>query len=173
MSAYFEQLVEDHGEIVMRVLVATLGRTDAQDCWQETFIAALKAYDRQELINPRGWLLTIAHHKALDQLRASNRHRDRTEPLEDHANTRAILRTEEPSNLIVSSLTDADELRPALLALPPKQQHAVVYRFIGDLAYDEIAQLLNCSQAAARRSVFEGLRHLRTSLTNEPERSNP
>jgi RNA polymerase sigma factor (sigma-70 family) len=165
MSAYFEQLIEDHGDIVMRVLVAMVGRSDAPDCWQETFIAALKAYARQELTNPRGWLLTIAHHKALDHLRVSNRHRDKTEPLHDDVIAGTAAEAQEPTGLVISSLADADELRPALLALPPKQQHAVVYRFIGDLPYDEIAELLNCSQAAARRNVFEGLRQLRTSLS--------
>ncbi len=164
MSTYFEQLVTDHGEIVMRVLIATLGRTDAQDCWQETFVAALKAYDREELSNPRGWLLTIAHRKALDHIRSASRRHELTERLEASHEVETTIWPEEPSALIIRSLNDADELRSALGALPPKQQHAVVYRYIGDLPYDEIAALLNCTQAAARRNVFEGLKQLKRTF---------
>jgi RNA polymerase sigma factor (sigma-70 family) len=166
VSGYFDQLVEAHGEIVMRVLVSLLGRHDAQDCWQETFIAALKTYDRVELTNPRGWLLTIAHRKAIDMARAGTRRRVLTELTEfDDGIDQSGSAVEDPSALIINTLGDADLLRPALDALPPKQRLAVVYRYIGDLPYDEIACLLECSQPAARRSVFEGLRNLRHHLT--------
>src|SRR5947209_7164681 len=45
--------------------------------------------------------------------------------------------------------------------LPPKQQAAVKHRFVEDLGYGDIAKLLDCSEAAARRSVHEGIKRLR------------
>ena len=57
--------------MVMRVCRALLGPADAEDAWSETFISALRAYPRLRVgSNVRGWLVTIAHRKAIDQLRA-------------------------------------------------------------------------------------------------------
>src|SRR5439155_138989 len=71
----FQVLIDEHRDDVYRFLRASVGTHDADDCFQETFIAALRAYPRLRAdSNLRGWLFTIAHHKALDSHRARNRH---------------------------------------------------------------------------------------------------
>ena len=73
-TAPFEQLLAEHGTVVMRVCRALLGPADADDAWSETFLSALQAYPRlRPDSNVRGWLVTIAHRKAIDQLRAAGR----------------------------------------------------------------------------------------------------
>src|SRR5437773_3753473 len=70
----FEEIVAEHGPTVLRVCRAILGRVDAEDAWSETFLAALRAYPRLRAnSNIEAWLVTIAHRKALDHLRASRR----------------------------------------------------------------------------------------------------
>src|SRR5205807_7813903 len=70
----FQTLLDAHGLDVHRFLVALVGRTDADDCYQETWLAALRAYPRlRDASNLRGWVLTIAHRKAIDHLRARRR----------------------------------------------------------------------------------------------------
>ena len=70
----FQRLLDEHGRDVHRFLVATAGLQEADDCFQETFIAALRAYPRlSDASNLRGWLLTIAHRKSLDAHRARSR----------------------------------------------------------------------------------------------------
>src|SRR5215831_16819458 len=70
----FEEIVATHGPTVLRVCRAILGPADADDAWSETFLAALRAYpDLRPGSNVRGWLVTIAHRKAIDQLRAAKR----------------------------------------------------------------------------------------------------
>src|SRR5581483_8181637 len=77
----FEAVVSEHGPVVMRVCRALLGPADADDAWSETFLAALRAYPGlRPGSNVRGWLVTIAHRKAIDQLRARAR---RPEPAAD------------------------------------------------------------------------------------------
>src|SRR5881275_2066051 len=65
----FQRFLEDHRDDVWRFLVAAVGRTDADDCFQETFMAAMRAYPRLRAGGPdhnlRAWVLTIAHRKAL------------------------------------------------------------------------------------------------------------
>jgi RNA polymerase sigma factor (sigma-70 family) len=66
------------------------------------------------------------------------------------------------------TITDRDpELWGAVRALPPKQRAAVSMRYAADLGYTEIAAALECSEDAARRSVHEGLKRLRSERVGE------
>ena len=54
-----------------RFLIASVGPVDADDCYQETWLAALRAYPRlRDASNLRSWILTIAHRKAIDHVRS-------------------------------------------------------------------------------------------------------
>lgn len=148
----FQTLLDAHGRDVHRFLVATVGGGDADDCYQETWLAALRAYPQlHDASNLRGWLFTIAHRKAIDHIRGRTR---RATPIADAADLAPA--TADPA------ATPADgDLWAAVGALPPKQRAAVALRFIGDSAYAEIAVALDCSEEAARRNVHEGLKRLR------------
>ena len=147
----FEAIVAEHGRVVMRVCRGLLGGVDADDAWSETFLAALRAYPELEQgSNVRGWLVTIAHNKAIDQIRARQRV---AVPAGDISSR---LSGDEPAPEPVDT-----ELHGAVAALPPKQRAAVVYRYLADLPYSEVAALLECSQAAARRSAADGIASLR------------
>jgi DNA-directed RNA polymerase specialized sigma24 family protein len=64
----FQVLIDEHRDDVYRFLRASVGPHDADDCFQETFIAALRAYPRlRGDSNLRGWLFTIANRKALGE----------------------------------------------------------------------------------------------------------
>ena len=147
----FEAIVAEHGPVVLRVCRALLGPVEADDAWSETFLAALRAYpELRPDSNVRGWLVTIAHRKAIDQLRARGR-------------------APEPAGDLPDGLPGGDpgpepadtELHGALAALPYKQRGAVVYRYLADLPYAEVATLLECSAAAARRNAADGIARLR------------
>ena len=71
----FEKIVDDHGATVLRACRVLLDGPDADDAWSETFLAALRAYPSlPETANVEAWLVTIAHRKAIDVLRARRRH---------------------------------------------------------------------------------------------------
>jgi RNA polymerase sigma factor (sigma-70 family) len=132
----------------MRFLVASVGPVDADDCFQETFLAALRAYPRlRDASNLKGWLLTIAHRKAIDLHRGG-------------ARRRALDARLPPAEAVANPEPDEAIWEPVRL-LPPKQRAAVVYRYANDLPYAEIGRLLDCSEAAARRNVHEGLKTIR------------
>ena len=152
----FEAIVAEHGQVVMRVCRALLGPVEADDAWSETFLAALRAYPSlRPGSNVRGWLVTIAHNKAIDQIRARGR-----VPVPAGGTVSARLPAQEPGPGRGPEPVDSD-LQTALAALPPKQRGAVVYRYLADLPYAEVAALLECSQAAARRSASDGIARLR------------
>src|SRR5699024_12096567 len=70
----FDELVTTHGAVVLRVCRAVVGPDDAEDAWSETFLAALRAYPQLAPgTNLEAWLVTVAHRKAVDMLRARAR----------------------------------------------------------------------------------------------------
>jgi RNA polymerase sigma factor (sigma-70 family) len=147
----FQELIDAHGSDVHRFLVAMVGRTAADDCYQETWISALRAYPRlRDAANLRGWLLTIAHRKAIDQVRARAR---RPMPVGDVPEQPAP----EPA-----SYNGQDDLWRLVRELPPKQRTAIALRYVFDAAHADIASVMGTSEDAARRNVFEGLKRLRT-----------
>jgi RNA polymerase sigma factor (sigma-70 family) len=150
----FQRFLDSNREAVWRFLLATAGPAEAEDCFQETFIAALRAYPRlRPDSNLRAWVLTIAHRKAMDA------HRSRR---------RAAIPVAEPETLDArsQSLPDGrDELLwAAVRGLPERQRSAVVLRYVGDLPHREIASAIGCSEEAARRSLHEGLTKLRKEV---------
>jgi RNA polymerase sigma factor (sigma-70 family) len=145
----FEEIVATYGPTVLRVCRAILGPADAEDAWSETFLAALRAYpDLRPDSNMEAWLVTIAHRKAIDQLRAQARRPLTVDTL-----------PEQPTFSGVDSW-DGD-LLAALQALPPKQRTAVAYHYLAGLPYAEVATIVGGSADAARRAAADGIATLR------------
>jgi RNA polymerase sigma factor (sigma-70 family) len=149
----FQRFLDAHRDDVWRFLVASVGRDAADDCFQETFMSAMRAYPTTRIENPRAWVLTIAHRKALDHHRARARR-----PVPVGAVPDA------PAPAEAGSHGRADGVWAQVADLPPKQRAALLLRFAGDLSHREVAKALGCSEEAARRSTHEGLKRLREEL---------
>jgi RNA polymerase sigma factor (sigma-70 family) len=151
----FETLVEAHARELHRFLVGCVGPVEAEDCLQETFMSALRAYPRlRNADNLRAWLYTIAQRKATDAVRRRMRRPTRDlDGVEPHA----------------PPAPDApdDGLWRRVGALPAKQRSAVVQRFVLDLAYVEIAARMGITEEAARQNVSAGLRRLRREVVTD------
>jgi RNA polymerase sigma factor (sigma-70 family) len=141
----FERFYLAHRDEVLGYLRRLLaGR--AEDAWQETFLRALRAYDRlQHGKHLRAWVFTIATNVAMDELRAK-----KPEPLEAG---------DEPA---VELRQDAfRQLEHLTGGLPPTERAAVVLRYGYDLPYAQIADALGSSEEAARAAASSGVRRLR------------
>jgi RNA polymerase sigma factor (sigma-70 family) len=148
----FQALLDEHRADIYRFCVATVGPSDADDCFQETWISALKAYPNlRRADNLRAWLFRIAQNKSIDAHRARGR--------------RAVPVAAVPERP-TSSPTDADpELWERVRDLPTKQRTAVFCRSVLGMSYAELAVLLESSEDAARRNVHEGLKRLKEELS--------
>jgi RNA polymerase sigma factor (sigma-70 family) len=150
----FQRFLDDNREAVWRFLVSSVGQNEAEDCFQETFVAALRAYPRLRAdSNLRAWVLIIAHRKALDAHRRRARGALAVEGI-DAMDPRTV--SSQPAR--------DDTLWDAVGNLPPRQRSAVVLRYLGDLPHREIATAIGCTEAAARRSLHEGLTRLRREV---------
>lgn len=154
----FQRFLDAHRDDVLRYLVASLGRTDADDAFQETFISALRAYPRlRPDSNLRGWVLTIAHRKALDVHRARGR------------NPVPVARIDERAGTTPTMAADASEEHwGRVRTLPSRQREVLTLRYAADLTHAEIAHALGCSEQAARRAAADGLKTLRKELRDVP-----
>jgi RNA polymerase sigma factor (sigma-70 family) len=150
----FQALIDDHAPELHRFLVASVGPTDAEDCLQETFLSALRAYPRlRHADNLRAWLYVIAQRKATDAVRARQRHR--AGDLDGIAEGRLASAPHRSFD---------DGLWGSVRALPAKQRAALVHRFVFDLAYREVGERMGISEEAARQNVSAGLRRLRMEV---------
>ena len=149
----FQDLLDAHARDVFRFLVATVGAVEAEDCYQETWISALRAYPRlRDRSNLRAWIFTVAHRKALDHLRAVRR---RAQPVGDALERLAAER------VVPGSDDGMPEVWTSVRALPAKQRTAIALRFLAGSSHAEIATVMESSEEAARRNVHEGLKRLR------------
>ena len=147
----FQRFLADHGDAMWRLCVASVGREEADDAYQEAALAALRAYPRlRARSNLRAWALTIAHRKALDVHRARARRPVAVGAVDDD---RAPAAAPQP---------EPDEaLWAAVRALPPGMRAALTLRYAGDLQPAEVAAALRITPEAARRRIADGLARLR------------
>jgi len=151
----FQALLQEHRADVYRFLVATAGPSEADDAFQETWIAALRAYPRlRRADNLRAWLFRIAQNKSIDAHRARGR---RAVPVA------AVTESASPP----PPEDDDPAVWGSLRGLPAKQRTAVFCRTVLGMPYAELAALLESSEEAARRNVHEGLKRMREELEDD------
>jgi RNA polymerase sigma factor (sigma-70 family) len=142
----FERFYGEHASDVLGYLRRLLGQR-AEDAWQETFLRALRAYDRLEHgRHLRAWVFTIATRVAMDELRTSSK--------------MLLVEDVDGEPLEVGRPVYA-EIEHLTGELPPKERAAVVLRYGYDLPYDEIGTALGSSEEAARAAASSGVRRLR------------
>ena len=133
----FERFYLEHREEVLVYLRRLLGQR-AEDAWQETFLRALRAYDRLEHgRHLRAWVFTIATRVAMDELRAK---------------PSAAVPAEPVTELRRDAFREIEH---------PTERAAVVRRYAYDLPYTDIAAALSSSEDAARAAASSGVRRLR------------
>jgi RNA polymerase sigma factor (sigma-70 family) len=153
----FEQIVTEYGPMVLRVCRAVLGPVDADDAWSETFLSALSAYPRLDAdANLEAWLVTIAHRKAIDVIRAQARR-----PVAAGDLPEAPAAPDVPSAALGRPEDWDGDLWDSLRALPDKQRLVVAYHYLAGLPYAEIATIVGGTADAARRAAADGIKNLR------------
>jgi RNA polymerase sigma-70 factor (ECF subfamily) len=170
MALRFEELIERHHDEILAYLWRLMGNdgrrdaaTDVEDLTQDVF---LHAYDSFAGLRPnsnhRAWLYKIATHCAFTQFRRMKHRRDKLSLLK-----RSAVELETASDDSSSRKDMEQRVRALVNGLPAKQKACVTLRYLQDLDYPEIAQILSCSQEGARANVYQAIRHLRLALEEE------
>ena len=149
MALRFEQLIERHHDEIFAYIWRLIGNDgrrdgslDVEDLTQDVF---LRAYESFEGLRPnsnhRAWLYKIATNCAYSQLRRMKHQRDKL------------------------------SVRMLVNELPTKQKACVTLRYLQDLDYPEIAQILSCSQESARANVYQAIHRLRITLEKKHDQT--
>jgi RNA polymerase sigma-70 factor (ECF subfamily) len=170
MALRFEQLIERHHDEIFAYLWRLMGEDgrrdgslDVEDLTQDVFLRAYESFGGlRPNSNHRAWLYKIATNCAYTQLRRIKHRRDKLSSLK-HSSPEPETASE------VSSLHKHMEqtVRTLVNGLPEKQKACVTLRYLQDMDYPEIAQILSCSQESARANVYQAIHRLRTALEKE------
>ncbi|MBN9374443.1 MAG: sigma-70 family RNA polymerase sigma factor [Cellulomonas sp.] len=146
VRAALERAHRDEWAVVFGTMVRLTGDWSlAEDCAQDAFVLALRAWQRDGLPrNPGAWLVTAARNRAIDVLR-----RRRTEQS----------RVEEAGRLVVPETAEDDErLRLVFTcchpALPMEGRIALTLRAVMGLTTAEIARLFLVSEATVSQRIL-------------------
>ncbi|MEO7001133.1 MAG: sigma-70 family RNA polymerase sigma factor [Ktedonobacterales bacterium] len=145
----FATLVEKYKDPVFNVAYRMLGNpTEAEDVAQESFVRAytqIRTYKDTHRFST--WLLSIASHLSIDQLR---RRRFLALPLENAPFLEWIADLGAGPEQAALAGEASDEMQQVLSALPAKYRAVLVLRYWHDLSYDEIADMLHLTPALVK-----------------------
>jgi RNA polymerase sigma-70 factor, ECF subfamily len=159
--AAFEQLVDRHRPVVVRVAARIVGAEDAEDVSQDAFLRAFHRLDRFRGEAPfRAWLLRITHNAALDHLA-----RRRAEPVDPQQFDASEPSAARPPAERLELRERIERLERKLRGLSAEHRAVLVLRDAEGMSYEEIADITDSPLGTvkgrlhrARREFIEMLR---------------
>jgi RNA polymerase sigma-70 factor, ECF subfamily len=145
--------------IVLRVV---RDRAQAEEVAQEVYVEAWTSAPRfdPELGSPTGWLNTIAHRKAVDRVRSSERNFAREQRHFDAEMQRVSVDTSD----IVVAQDQSQRVRAALEQLPEAQRTAVRMAYFEGRSYREVAEFLGLPLGTVKTRIRDAMKRLRNHL---------
>jgi RNA polymerase sigma factor (sigma-70 family) len=168
----FTVLVERYKDAVQNLAYRMLSNAaEAEDVTQETFV---RAYTQLATYKPAHkfstWLLSIASHLAIDQLR---RRRFLALPLEDVPFLEWIVDVGTGPEQSALEGEQQDEIQVYLRRLPSKYRAVIVLRYWYDFSYEEIARTLKLTPALVKARLHRArellARYMKQNSLNEEE----
>ena len=177
----FERLYAHHHAALYRFVRRVLGReagTQADEVFQDTWLRVVSARERwaPQGATFRTWLFTLAHHRAIDQLRKSGREisldhgddeREPWQPAADSAawqNWPAADATPDSAHEQAFWRAAGQRLLDCLDALPAMQRSAFLLHHEDGLALDELARTLEVGFETAKSRLRYAMSKLRTCM---------
>ena len=163
----FATLVERYKDAVQNLAYRMLNNvTEAEDVTQETFV---RAYTQLATYKPTHkfstWLLSIASHLAIDQLR---RRRFLALPLDDVPFLEWIVDLGTGPEQSAIQGEQQDEIQSYLQRLPGKYRAVIVLRYWYDFSYEEIAGALQLTPALVKARLHRARELLARYMQQKP-----
>jgi RNA polymerase sigma-70 factor (ECF subfamily) len=156
----FGELYDRHVVRVYRHIYYMVGNAaEAEDLTAQTFLKAWEAIERYQV---RGapfvsWLLRIAHNLGVSHLRAKRETSQVHEGIVDDKMRR------DPESAYQQT-AEEELVREAILKLREEQRQVIILRFIEDLDYREVSEIIGKSVAAIRVIQHRALNSLRKQM---------
>jgi RNA polymerase sigma factor (sigma-70 family) len=144
-------------------LYAAQWTTHAEDCVQESLLELARQPAAPE--NPAAWLYRVVRNRALNSSRAERRRAT-------HEQAALAGRGQRRAGDMGRTVTDI-ELMDALTTVDATAREIVVLRVWGQLAWQEIAEVVGRSKSAAQRDYVAALEQLRNVWESAPSGTPP
>jgi len=148
----------------------TKDKAEAEDLVQETYIRALRFFDKfKPGTNCRAWLLTILRNLFINRYRQKRQEPEKVDwerieqVYESMVEQGEKAERDNPENHLISQLMD-EEVERALGELPEEYRMAIVLVNIEELSYEEAAKVMECAIGTIRSRVSRGRRMLQVAL---------
>lgn len=163
----FEELVRKYQQTVFNLVYHNIGyRNDVEDIAQKIFTKiffSLPKFDNRRPFFP--WLYRIAINQCYDELRRTRRRKVHTFTELSLEETESIEKLINQHEVPPESQEDRKELYALLHRmmeeLPGQQKTALVLRDLELVPYDRMAEIMKCTEQAARLKVFRARTRLR------------
>lgn len=169
-EAALEALYDRYGRRVYSLALTMLHDPGAaEEVTQEVFLSVWRraASYRKERGRLATWILSIAHHRAVDALRSRRRRTQQDEPMDERMERSfADVLTESPDNAAVLQ-EEGHYVRQALQELPPEQKKVLVLAYYHGLTQGEIAQKLGHPLGTVKTRMRLGIHKLRHGLEEQ------
>lgn len=164
----FSGLVELYQTPVYNLCFRMLNSTgDAEDAAQETFLRAyksMKKYDKSRSFAT--WLMSIAAHYCIDQLR---KRRMKIISTEDIPYFEVVDGNPGPESIMAQN-QEQDRVRKLLHTLNPIDRAAVIMYYWNELSYQEISQALNLTESAVKSRLHRARRNLAQTWIDQQQK---
>lgn len=145
--------------LILRVLV---NRSQSEEVLQEVFLEIWQSASRfaPNRGQGRAWVMTIAHRRAVDRVRASQSSADR----DVRAGLRDIGVAHDSVAEQVELGIDGEKVVEALTGLPEVQREALVLAYYGGYSQNEISALVGAPLGTIKTRMRDGLTRLRSAM---------
>jgi RNA polymerase sigma-70 factor (ECF subfamily) len=156
----FAGLYDRHSRAAYSLAYRMMGeRQAAEDLVQDAFLEVWRAAGsyRAERGSVRTWILSIVHHRGIDQLRSTARRRQIVDKVE------ATTPTSQPSEAFSETWRNSqrEQVREALRVLPPEQLKVLELAYFSGYTHKEIAELLDLPLGTVKGRMRLGLKKIR------------
>lgn len=145
--------------LILRVLV---NRAQSEEVLQEVFLEIWQSAARFAPNKGQGrtWVLTIAHRRAVDRVRASQSSSDR----DVRAGIRDVGVAHDSVAEQVELSIEGERVVTALKSLPEPQREAIVLSYYGGYSQSEISVLIGAPLGTVKTRMRDGLSRLRNEM---------
>ncbi len=166
----WQTIIEKNGPAVWQTAFRLLGnRSDAADCFQETFVCALEFSRRQRIRNFSALLMRLATTRAIDLLRKRFRRSDNSTAFADWV----AVSSKNPGPVQMAQQQELiDRLRESLVQLPEAEAQVFCMRYLNDMSYRQIAKELGIKTNAAGVLLHRARAKLRKSFDISTKEKN-
>ncbi|QEH33403.1 ECF RNA polymerase sigma factor RpoE [Aquisphaera giovannonii] len=159
------ELHRRHASLIEAIVRRSLGREAAEEIVQDVFVAAWR---KAASFDPargtfRTWILRIAHHRVLNELRRRGRRPRIARDADESHLGNAPEHRPGPEEAAWHAHRTAF-VRDAVAALPPTQRQALALAFAGELTHEEVARSLGLPLGTAKSRIRSGMQALRVRL---------